>query len=250
MNAPSEKAEPAFIGVVCGLKSEADVVRQCAGRARPSDQPATAMRVGVSGASAQRAEEIARDFCRDGARAILSVGVSGGLNPALAPGDLLIADAVVTADGARYDCDKDIVKAIFRSLDAVSAPNPPTGAAAAPIILFGADEIVASAAEKAALFQRFNAAAVDMESHGAARAAASAGAAFAAVRAVADPASRALPSAALNAVAPDGSTRVMRTLLECAKAPGQFPALLKLGQDSGSALKTLRSVIGSIMDVL
>ncbi|HXI88235.1 MAG TPA: hypothetical protein VNH64_12305, partial [Parvularculaceae bacterium] len=108
-------------------------------------------------------------------------------------------------------------------------------------ILFGSDEIIASAREKARLFERYGAVAVDMESHGAARAARSAGVPFAAIRAIADPASRALPPSALNAVAPDGSTKTLSVLWECAKAPGQFPALLQLGSDSEAALKTLRN---------
>jgi hypothetical protein len=85
-----------------------------------------------------------------------------------------------------------------------------------------------------------------MESHGAARAARTSGVPFAAVRAIADPASRALPPAALNAVAPDGSTKTLSVLMACAKAPGQFPALLQLGADSEAALKALRRDLGGL----
>ena len=70
-----------FIGVVCGLKSEAQAVA-----AAKVDQ--SKLRIGISGANAARAEEIARGFCNDGASAILSVGVSGGLDPALKPEEI------------------------------------------------------------------------------------------------------------------------------------------------------------------
>jgi crotonobetainyl-CoA:carnitine CoA-transferase CaiB-like acyl-CoA transferase len=106
-------------------------------------------------------------------------------------------------------------------------------------VLFGADSIIASPEEKARLFASYGAVAVDMESHGAARAAKAAGVPFLAIRAIADPAERALPKAALGAVGEDGRPRVPATLLECAKRPQDFPALLQLGRDSDAALKTL-----------
>jgi nucleoside phosphorylase len=116
--------------------------------------------------------------------------------------------------------------------------------------LFGADEIVATAQKKSALYQNHGAVAVDMESHGAARAAARAGAPFLAIRAIADPAHRALPPAALNAVAPDGSTRVMATLLRAMRSPQQFKQLIRLGQDSTAATQTLRRDLGPLFAAL
>ncbi|MCK5747041.1 MAG: hypothetical protein KAH44_12535, partial [Oricola sp.] len=88
-----------FIGVVCGLKSEAQAVA-----AAKVDQ--SKLRIGISGANAARAEEIARGFCNDGASAILSVGVSGGLDPALKPGDLIIGETIIADDGSVYASDK------------------------------------------------------------------------------------------------------------------------------------------------
>lgn len=216
-----------FIGVICGLKSEARSIRAAAADER--------VRITVSGASAERAEAMAAAFCRDGAAAILSVGVSGGLAPHLAPGDLLIGDAVRTRSGEEFAANSSLIAAFEMAETPLQR-----------VTLFGSDEIVASAREKMRLFERYAAAAVDMESHGAARAARAKGVPFAAVRAIADPASRTLPPAALNAVAPDGSTRTFSVLLECAKAPGQFPALLQLGSDSEAALKSLRGNLGGL----
>jgi nucleoside phosphorylase len=218
-----------FIGVICGLKSEAAVVKDAAGAdAR--------VRIAVSGADAMRAETKARAFCADGAKAILSVGVSGGLRANIAPGDLLIAETVKSAT-EEFAASDLLLNAIALEQAAIQMKRT---------VVFGSDEIVASAAAKAALASRHAADAVDMESHGAARAARAAGVPFAAIRAVADPAFCALPKAALNAVAPDGSTRVLSVLLECAKAPGDFPALLKLGADSAAALRTLRVHLGPL----
>ena len=179
-----------FIGVVCGLKSEAYAIRQAT--------TLSTLRIGVSGADAGRAEDIAREFCSDGAAVIVSFGVSGGLDPKLVPGDLLIGDRVIDQAGKVFSSHIELLKAV------VSAPF---GAEMKTGALFGSDEIIASADQKAGIFQNLNCLAVDMESHGAARAAVSAGVPFMAMRAIADPADRALPPAALGAVAPDGSTR-------------------------------------------
>ncbi|NOX84108.1 MAG: hypothetical protein GXP06_14220 [Alphaproteobacteria bacterium] len=212
-----------FIAVICGLKSEAQVIL------RVLDAPK--IRVGVSGANAARAEEIAREFCGEGAAAIVSVGVSGGLDPSLASGDLIIGDRVLYGDGQVCESDR-------RLLDTIA--EEPAAATAKIGALFGADDIIESIEKKAALYRSHHALGVDMESHGAARAAASAGVPFLAIRAIADPADRALPPAALGAVAPDGSTRILATLGAAMRDPKQFPALMKLGADSSAALKTLR----------
>lgn len=216
-----------FIGVVCGLKSEAAAVRGALG-------DDARIRIGVSGANAARAEGIARRFCAGGARAIVSVGVSGGLDPALKPGDLIIGAAVVVKSGAAYESDLSLLA----KLDADASRGRAR--------ILGADDIIDSAEAKAALFTEHQAIAVDMESHGCAKAARDAGVPFLAIRAVADPADRALPPAALGAVAPDGSTRIFKTLRAALRDPKQFPELMKLGEDSGAATKTLRRDLGPI----
>lgn len=234
-----------FIGIVCGLKSEATAVR---GVLRTEGRDAGKFRIGVSGANAATAEAVARDFAKEGSNAILSVGVSGGLDPALGPGDLVVTSRVI---GVGIAADPPLAPPFqggdkrIAFLEAEEAGGDQTGIVTRAV--YGSDVIVQSAEEKAKLFARTGAVAVDMESHGAARAALGAGLPFLAIRAIADPADRALPAAALDAVAPDGSTRVFATLLKCAKAPGQFPALLQLGSDSEKALKALRRGLGPLL---
>ncbi len=241
-----------FIAVICGLKSEAAVVRKAVGGDK--------VRVGISGADAGRAYELARVACQDGAAAVISIGVSGGLDPALRPGDLVISDEIIADDGAKYETDRYLLgnlKSAHSGESRNPRPKESNPAAGDPGFrrdereiaigpLFGSDAIVQSAEHKAVLFDNHGAVAVDMESHGAARAAAEFRVPFIAIRAVADPATRALPPAVLSAVAPDGSTRIFRTLLETAKAPGQLPALLKLGSDSEKALVRLRRDLGPL----
>ncbi len=228
-----------FLGVVCGLQSEATAVRRGL-----TNFHGTRVEVGVSGANADRAAGIAADFQKAGCVGLLSVGVSGGLDPSLRPGDLVVTGDVYAApegtarmaSNGREPGPFQLIEHAHRDLSRLA--KTPSNAQAAPIL--GVDKIIQSADEKAKLFAQTGAIAVDMESHAVARIAARHGLAFLAIRGIADPASRALPPAAMNAVAPDGSTRIMTTLLECAKAPGQFPALLQLGSESNKALATLR----------
>ena len=222
-----------FVGIVCGLQTEQRVVNAAYRDPR--------IRIGVSGANADRAEIIAAKFCEQGAGLIISVGISGGLLPAFEPGDFVIGKSVVTSTGEAFDCDIDALGLLARSHKA-DGTNPS--------IIYGSDEVILNPKEKQALFNQTGARSVDMESHGAARAATHANVPFLALRAIADPASRTRPPAALDAVNSDGSTKIFSTLIKAAKDPGQFPDLVQLGQDSEKALETLRRNLGGLFGVL
>ncbi len=103
---------------------------------------------------------------------VISFGLCGGLDPALAPGDLVVGTAVCF-DGARIEADPAWAATLCARLSAATS-----GAFAA------SDRIVATARAKAALRDSAGAIAADMESHRVARAAALAGVPFAIVRAV------------------------------------------------------------------
>lgn len=220
-----------FIGIVCGLKSEAVAVRASMKAAGIAENK---VRIGVSGANADRAEEIAQGFLSDGARAIISAGLCGGLDPALKSGDVVLGERVVSAQG-------DIVIADKRLTAAADKFSP------RHVAIFGSDEIVDSVEKKKALFQRYVAETVDMESHGAARAAAKAEIPFIAIRVVADGHDRALPKAALRAVTPSGGVNVMNVLVDCLKSPQQFEEIALLGRDSGAATESLRRDFGGFL---
>ncbi len=213
------------IGVVVGMAAEA------AAAAAPSAALAAARRplLFVSGARPERAYEGAKALLAQGAGALLSFGLAGGLDSELASGDALLASLIVLPDGRRLETSA----AWRRSLAAALGARAREGSIA------GREEAAATAAAKAALAQSSGAQAVDMESHGVARAAHEAGVPFMALRVILDPAGRALPQAALAGLAPDGTSRVLPVLFRLLLRPAELPQLLALARDHRRALAVL-----------
>lgn len=212
------------LGVLCGLVAEADILRHAA----PAEDQ---ILVAVTAARPGRARACAERLVAQGATGIVSFGLAGGLDPALAPGALLLPERVISPDGAVYPTDP----AWRRSLEAM------TGAEKASTLL-GSDTVVATPADKARLFRETGAAAVDMESHVAASVAAAAKLPFLVVRAVADPAARTIPRAAMAGLDAEGRTLVLPVILALTKRPGELPGLLRLAADSRAGFETLRRV--------
>lgn len=188
-------------------------------------------RVVAAGGGAARAYEAASRWIAAGEVAgLVSFGICGALDPALKPGDLVIAREIVDAEGGSWLAPTEWQARLRAALPAARA-----GA------IFGADRPVATVADKALLFDAFGALAVDMESHGVARAAAEHALPFVAIRAVADPASRALPRAALAGMDQAGGTRIAPVLRALAARPHDVPALLKVARDAGAAFAALKA---------
>jgi adenosylhomocysteine nucleosidase len=218
------KAVTTKLGVLCGLVAEADILR----RAAPSKDR---LLVAITAARPGRARACAERLVAEGATGLVSFGLAGGLDPALEPGALLLPQRVIGPDGAVYPTDSKW----RRSLEAM------TGAEAASVLL-GSDAVVATPADKARLFCETGAAAVDMESHAAASVAAAAKLPFLVVRAVADPAGRTIPRAALAGLDAEGRTLILPVILALTKRPGELPGLLRLAADSRAGFETLRRV--------
>lgn len=191
----------------------------------------------AGGGDAERLTLRVRTALRRGARAVLSFGIAGGLEPGLAPGTVLIARAI--HDGAsRVPTDAE-----WSARLATLLPD----ARAAEFV--GVDAAVAGTADKAKLHRRTGAAAVDMESHVAARLAAGHGVPFAALRVVADPAERTLPPAALVGMRADGTTDLGAVLRSLAHRPRQLPALVRTGLDARAAFAGLSRSRAALGDV-
>ena len=155
---------------------------------------------------------------------IVSFGCAGGLDPALACGDCVVATAVLTPDGL-VATDPDWSRALLDRLPG-----------ARPGLLAGADAPLATPAAKAALWRDAGAAAVDMETHAAALAARRHGLPFAACRVVLDPAWRTVPAAALAGLDTGGVWPVLRALV---RAPGQIASVCVLAGEAWVARRSL-----------
>lgn len=170
---------------------------------------------------------LALDAAAAHASGIISFGVAGGLAPGLKPGAVLVARSILVEDGDAFIADPAWAQALAVALGA-------------PLVdLLGVDAPVVNCAGKRALHLRTGAHAVDMESHIAARVAAARGLPFAALRVVADPASRQLPHAALVAMRPDGGIAFAALMRSLARDPGQIPALMRTAQDANAAFAAL-----------
>lgn len=213
------------LGIVTGLPAEAR-----AARGGDSEN----IRILCCGASAARAEALARSLVDRGAAGLLSFGTAGGLRPGLSAGTVVVARRVVGPAGEIFEIDGNwaarLDAELRPGLDALSAP------------VAGADIPVAEVETKAALGESSGAAAADMESHAVARVGAAAGLPVAAVRVIADPAERSLPSSLLSALSSGGRPRAERILMETLGRPHDLPALARLAWDYRRALRSLRRV--------
>jgi adenosylhomocysteine nucleosidase len=170
-----------------------------------------------------------------GCRSIISFGVAGGLAPDLLPGDCVVASAIIDHPAVRP------ADPLWSRKLAEMIPDAHHG----PIM--GVSSVVSDPADKRKLHAFTRAVAVDMESHLVARLAAAYGLAFAAVRVIIDPAHRAVPPAALLAMAPGGSTDVSAMLRAILARPSQVSPLMRLAADAiaaRAALVRLRRALG------
>jgi len=164
-----------------------------------------------------------------GCSGIISFGISGGLAPDLAPGAMVVASGVVAAH-KRYPTDRDWARRLMQALGCAVYAD-----------IAGVDAPVVEPADKRWLRDATSSVAVDMESHIAAAAAEAHGLPIAACRVIIDPAHRALPSAALVNLRPDGTPDIAAVLRSVIRQPRQLPALLRVASDARAAQLALRS---------
>ena len=181
----------------------------------------------VGGGNGQRLARLLNDALAGGARGVLSFGIAGGVAPGLVPGSLVIAETVVSGE------DRFATDPVWRNRLAAALPRAHIASIA------GIERPAADRAAKRAFGETLGVVAVDMESHIAARQAAARSLPFAVLRAIADPAERDLPSAALIALKPDGSPDLGAVLLSLMRSPAQLPGLLRLAFDARAAFAAL-----------
>jgi adenosylhomocysteine nucleosidase len=199
------------IGFVTGLAAEARFLRD------------SGFLVGVGGGQPEGAYRAAETLVAQGATALVSFGLAGGLAPDAVPGTVLVPNAVL--EGPRvYPCDAGLITFLG-------------GATGRPIM--AGHRIAATVADKAALFRRTKSVAIDLESGAVARVASARRLPFAVLRAVADPAGRTLAPAALIPLKPGGGINLPAILLSLLRHPTQLPNLIALARDAARARAAL-----------
>jgi adenosylhomocysteine nucleosidase len=196
-----------LLGVITGLTAEARLAKRLGAVLAAGNAPARA----------------AEHLADQGATALLSFGLAGGLNPALLPGTILVPAFIVTGTDS-FETDA--------AMNAwLQGGNGGT--------IFGGETAIATGAEKHALRARTGADAVDMESGAVAVVAKARGLRVAALRVICDPADGDLPPAALVAMDARGGIGILRVLASVLRRPAQIAALLRLSGQAAAARRAL-----------
>jgi hypothetical protein len=203
------------LGIVTGLMFEADVLRPFEG---------LGLRVRAAGLASGAASAAAEALIAEGASALMSFGIAGGLDPALTAGEV-------------------IASAELRGPRTIMGDGPWAASFVTDGIRNGAlahsSVVLSGPAEKAALFLKSGAAAADMESYEVAEVAERRGIPFVALRAIADTAHDTVPSVGIASMGTDGRARVGAAVLGAITHPWQIPGLMRLGAQTARAKEAL-----------
>ena len=205
------------LGIVTGLEAEAVSL---APTVRRSLKPTKIIHAAGDPITA------AQSLVAEGVDSLMSLGIAGGLDPSLMPGQVIVATKIIDDIGMPYGCQESWRDELMAALDRFSPIAAP---------LAGSDSEVVTVSAKAELHACSGAVAVDTESHDVAYVAARARLPFAAIRVIADPAGLALPSSALAGVNGQGEIQYAAVFWELARHPLQFPDLVRVALVSGKA---------------
>ncbi len=212
------------VGIITGMLAEAECISV-------AETPHT---IFCAAGSPGRARFGALKLLEEGADRLISFGIAGALDPARSPGDIVLASHVEDHAGQRFSTDSAWRQELARRYRNIGSVTE--GA------IVTADSAVAATRDKATLFNRTKAVAVDMESTGVAAAALENGIPFLAIRVIADTSTFTLPHCALVGLGKDGSARPGTVLAHLAARPWEFSALLRLTGASKIAMSYLSRI--------
>ena len=168
---------------------------------------------------------------------VISAGACGGLDPRLAPGDLVVPARVLAPDGETLAVPP---AAHARVLAAAGA--------AATGMLVTTRTVVGTPAAKAALRSATGAETVDMESAAILAAARADGLEAAVIRAVSDGAAESVPAELAALMDPEGRLRGGRALRLALTRPQALPRALELRRGTRRALAAVARVLAALRD--
>lgn len=187
-----------------------------------------------SGAGESNARTAAELLVAQGATRLISWGCAAALCATLKPGDLILADCLIDADGARIDLLSDWHSYTLNLLSTTLIVH--TGS------LAESKHIVATGKDKRHLYSQTGAIALDMESIAIAKVARQNKLCFLAIRAIADPADMDLPKAINHSFNNEGDIVLTKLLSFIALHPAEVPGLIRLGLHFHAAKTTLKLV--------
>ena len=221
------------VGIVSALAAEARHLGPTTQRGEALASFADGTLLAVSGIGGHAAARGARALIDAGATALISWGMAGGLDPALASGTIFLPSEVISRDGALV-----LTTRYWRErLRAAVATHGPVACGK----LLTSAQVIGSVADKAAAFSETGAAAVDMESLAVAQVAKSHDLPFIAVRVIVDAAGDILPRAVM-AAGSAGPLQIGRLLASLAVTPGDVATLIRLLPRYRAASRSLRAV--------
>lgn len=219
------------IGIITGLAFEAALVARISKQLNWGVHAPEVRCIGMGGAGALAAAE---ELAAQGVDGLVSFGLAGGLDPAVASGTLVVPETIIAGAAQTYPVTPEWRSAFLANLGPTVAINH--GA------IFAGAEMITTPADKQAAWHQSGAVAADMESAEIAAAAKAAGLAFLAVRAVADEAGTALPPAA-TAMSTDGKMATGALIASLVRNPGQIPGLIRLGLKTRRACGALETAL-------
>ena len=193
--------------------------------------------VAYSGAGPINAQLSAELLVAKGATRLISWGCAAALSGLLKPGDLVLADNLVDAEGRRDAkfCVSTDWHSYVKNLLSLSFIVH-TGS------LAESKSIVLSSKDKQQLHAITGAVALDMESVAIAKVAERYALPFLAIRVIADPLNMDLPQAINYSLNDRGDIVLGKLLLFIAMHPAELPGLIKLGLHFNAARKTLKAI--------
>ena len=226
------------LGIVAALSAESRPLGSTTRRGADPTTLADGTQLIVTGVGPAAAAVGARRLLASGVRALLSWGLAGALDPALAAGTVVLPREVISPEGRLLLTTADWRERVSK------------GIAASHVVSCGrlltCREPLGSTAAKALAFRQTGAVAADMESSAVAEVASAERVPFLVVRAIVDTAHDAVPEVALSAAGTgQNGLRFARLLATLASRPGELPGLIRLAFRYRAASQALAAVAGS-----
>lgn len=190
-----------------------------------------------SGAGPNNAQLATEQLISQGATKLISWGCAAALIESLSPGDLILANEIITTEESNSVKLNISQKWHQRTKELLSSlVNVKIGS------LVESKSIVSSSEDKKKIQTATNSVALDMESIAIAKIANQHKLPFIAIRVIADPADMNLPLAVTYALNQQGEVSISKLLYYLAHHPTELPGLIKLGLHFKAATKTLKLI--------